>query len=168
MQIDALDSMRTTTGRIPQPLGTSTFTHADEYLNIEQYKSIGAEALLNIGLGFLMIAIVVLFLVANPVAAILTFVCVASAIIELVGFMYFRDTYIDSISVIFLVISLGLAVDYSVHVAHGYLSLREDDPAVRLQETMGVRFLASDLHACKGLSVLLWISFVGYHRNVYP
>lgn len=139
LQIDALDSMRATTAQIPAPLGTAAFTHADDYLNIEQYKSIGREALINIGLGFLMIAVVVLFLVGNPVAALLTFVSVASAIIELVGFMYFRGARIDSITVIFLVISLGLAVDYSVHVAHGYLSLREDDPALRLQETMGVR-----------------------------
>ena len=139
MQIDALDSMRATTGQIASPLGTNTFTHADEYLNIEQFKTIGREALMNIGLGFLMIAVVVLFLVGNPVAAVLTFVCVASAILELVGFMYFNGSRIDSITVIFLVISLGLAVDYSVHVAHGYLSLREDDPSLRLEKTMGVR-----------------------------
>lgn len=54
-----------------------------------------------------------------------------------------RGTYIDSVSVIFLVISLGLAVDYSVHVAHGYLSTREADPELRLQKTMAVRFTAS-------------------------
>ena len=139
LQIDAMDSIRATVAQIPAPLGSSTFPHAQDFLNIEQYKSIGREALINIGLGFLMIAVVVLFLVGNPVAALLTFVSVASAIIELVGFMYFRGARIDSITVIFLVISLGLAVDYSVHVAHGYLSLREDDPALRLQETMGVR-----------------------------
>lgn len=131
--------MRETTHRVPAPLGPNSFTHADEFLNIEQYKSIGKEAVMNISLGFLMIAVVVFFLVSNPVAALLTFLCVASAILELVGFMYFRGTYIDSITVIFIVISLGLAVDYSVHVAHGYLSTREDDPSLRLEKTMGVR-----------------------------
>ena len=49
-----------------------------------------------------------------------------------------RGTYIDSVTVIFLVISLGLAVDYSVHVAHGYLASCESDPKLRLQKTMAV------------------------------
>ena len=131
--------MRDTTAQIPAPLGTRAFTHANDYLNIEQYKSIGREAVMNIGLGFLMIGIVILLLVANPLAALLTFLSVASAIIELVGFMYYRGTYIDSVSVIFLVISLGLAVDYSVHVAHGYLSTDEADSVLRMQKTMAVR-----------------------------
>lgn len=98
---------------------------------------------MNIGLGFAMIAVVVLLLVANPLTAVLTFVNVASAILALVGFMNFQGTYIDSVSVIFLVISLGLAVDYSVHVANGYLSTRIDDHADRLASTMAVRFSAS-------------------------
>ena len=59
--------------------------------------------------------------------------------------MYFQGTLIDSVSVIFLVISLGLAVDYSVHVANGYLSTRLDDPAERLTTTMAVRPPASEL-----------------------
>jgi Patched family len=139
LQVKAMDSMRETMKLVPAPLGTDAFVHSPEFLNIEQYKKIGREALMNIGLGFAMIAVVVLLLVANPVAATLTFVAVASAIVQLVGFMYFRGTYIDSVTVIFLVISLGLAVDYFVHIAHGYLSTREPDPVLRLERTMTVR-----------------------------
>ena len=90
MQIDAMVSMRDTTKLIPAPLGTRAFVHSADFLDIEQYKSIGKEVVMNIGLGFAMIAVVVLLLVANPIAACLTFLCVASAIVELVGFMYFR------------------------------------------------------------------------------
>eukprot|EP00892_Ulva_mutabilis_P011129 jgi/Ulvmu1/8389/UM042_0096.1 len=135
-QVKGLDSMRATEDLIPEPLGTNAFVHSANFLDYEQYKTIGREALMNIGLGFLMIAIIIIILIANPLASFLTFISVASAILELVGFMYFRGTYIDSVSVIFLVISLGLAVDYSVHVAHGYLANRATDPAVRLQTTM--------------------------------
>ena len=131
--------MNAAAAETPAPLGPNTFPFSTDFLDIEQYKSIGTEALTNIGLGFAMIAVVVLVLVANPVAAVLTFVNVASAILELVGFMYFQGTYIDSVSVIFLVISLGLAVDYSVHVASGFLSTRIDDSSDRLTSTMAVR-----------------------------
>ena len=139
VQIKAMDSMRDTAASIEAPLGTRAFPHAPDFLNIEQYKAIGREALMNIGLGFAMIAFVIFVLVANPLAAVLTFLSVASAILELIGLMYYRGTYIDSVTVIFLVISLGLAVDYSVHVAHGYLATREEDSVLRLQKTMAVR-----------------------------
>eukprot|EP00892_Ulva_mutabilis_P011134 jgi/Ulvmu1/8393/UM042_0100.1 len=135
-QVNALKSMRLTEDDIPPPLGNNGFVHSEDFLNFEQYKTIGREAFMNIGLGFLMIAVVVIVLIANPLASLLTFISVASAILELVGFMYFRGTYIDSVTVIFLVISLGLAVDYSVHVAHGYLTNRAEDPVERLQGTM--------------------------------
>jgi predicted RND superfamily exporter protein len=151
-------SMRDTTEQIPEPLGTNAFTFDQEYLDIEQYKTIGREALMNIGLGFLMIAIVVLLLVANPVAAVLTFVNVASAIVELVGFMYFQGSRINSVTVIFLVIALGLAVDYSVHVAHGYLATRIDDPVERLQSTLVV---------CPSLRTSLLVLRV-WHRPSQP
>lgn len=58
---------------------------------------------------------------------------------ELTQTLSCRGTYIDSVTVIFLVISLGLAVDYSVHVSHGYLATREPDQELRLQKTMAVR-----------------------------
>ena len=166
MQIKAFDSFEAIADEAPGPLGPGTFAFSTEFLDIEQYKSIGWEALMNIGLGFAMIAVVVLVLVANPVAAVLTFVNVASAILELVGFMYFQGTLIDSVSVIFLVISLGLAVDYSVHVANGYLSTRLDDPAERLTTTMAVRPPASEpvclfsdaIRKCLCLFLAVWFT----------
>ena len=139
LQVKGLASMRATEDLVPLPLGANAFVHSDNFLDYEQYKTIGRAALMNIGLGFLMIAVIIVVLIANPLASFLTFISVASAILELVGFMYFRGTYIDSVTVIFLVISLGLAVDYSVHVAHGFLANRCTEPAKRLQTTMRVR-----------------------------
>ena len=68
-----------------------------------------------------MIALVIFLLLGNPVATALTAFCVISAVVEVVGFMHFWDLTIDSVVVIFVVISLGLSVDYSAHIAHGFL-----------------------------------------------
>jgi Niemann-Pick C1 protein len=141
----AMDAMRSTAEEIPPPLGTNAFVHALEFLDYEQYKTIGKEAFMNIGLGFVMIGVIIVFLLANPTASILTFISVASAIVELIGFMQFRGTYIDSVTVIFLVISLGLAVDYSVHVAHGWLAARDVDKNARLEKALIVRSLKHTL-----------------------
>jgi predicted RND superfamily exporter protein len=37
------------------------------------------------------------------------------------GFIHFWGLTIDNVSVIFVVISLGLSVDYSVHITHSFL-----------------------------------------------
>lgn len=71
-----------------------------------------------------MIALVIVALLGNLLASLLTIACVVSAVVEVVGFMYFWGLNIDSVVVIFVVISLGLSVDYSAHVAHGYLSAK--------------------------------------------
>lgn len=138
-EVDALKSTRATVDDIPPPLGTHAFVYGAAFQQIEQYATIGGEAFLNIGLAFAMIALIIFFLLANPLASIITFLCVASAILELIGFMNFNGTDIDSVTVIFLVISLGLAVDYSVHVAHGFLATRESNMQLRLQRTLMVR-----------------------------
>ena len=78
-QIKAMDSMRDTVARMQAPLGTRGFPHAPDFLNFEQYKAIGREALMNTGLGFATIAIVIFVLVASPLDALLTFLSVSSA-----------------------------------------------------------------------------------------
>ena len=42
--------------------------------------------------------------------------------IQVAGFMHFWDLTIDVISCNTLVISIGLCVDFSAHIAHGFLS----------------------------------------------
>ena len=147
-KIDAMDSSRATAAEIPPPLGTNAFVYGSEFLQIEQYATIGKEALTNIGLAFLMIAVIIVVLLANPVASVITFLCVASAILELIGIMYFIDFRIDSVTVIFLVISLGLAVDYSVHVAHGFLAARVSDMETRIKQTLMVRCATPHFPLC--------------------
>ena len=43
---------------------------------------------------------------------------------QVAGFMHFWDLTIDVISCNTLVISIGLCVDFSAHIAHGFLSCR--------------------------------------------
>lgn len=135
-EVKALDSARDTTDKIPQPLGDVAFAYGDNFLDVEQYKLIGKEAVMNISLAFVMIAVIVIFLLASPIGSLITFLCVASSIVELIGIMHFLGLGIDSVVVIFLVISLGLAVDYSVHVAHGFLAARDTDMEERLRKTL--------------------------------
>jgi len=46
--------------------------------------------------------------------------------IEIAAFMGFWGLTIDTVTTIILVIAIGLTVDYSVHIAHGFMSARGD------------------------------------------
>jgi hypothetical protein len=152
-QVKAMKSTRRSVATIPEPLGTNAFAYGDRFLEIEQYLNIGREALVNILTSFAAITVIVVVLLASPTGSIVTFVCVTSTIVDLIGFMHFKGAYIDSVTVIFLVISLGLAVDYSVHVAHGFLQSRASDMETRVKETLVVCHLPPTCHL---LRFVLW------------
>ena len=44
--------------------------------------------------------------------------------IEIAAFMGFWGLTIDTVTTIILVIAIGLTVDYSVHIAHGFMASR--------------------------------------------
>ena len=93
---------------------------------------------MNIGLGFAMIAVVIFLLLGNIVASLVTILCVISTVVELVGYMYFWDMTVDSIMVIFVVISLG----FSVVTITGMAVAVE---AVKTAFTSGINSLPADM-----------------------
>ena len=70
------------------------------------------------------IFLTVLVFLGSLRASCIVIFCVATTIIQVAGFMHFWDLTIDVISCNTLVISIGLCVDFSAHIAHGFLSQR--------------------------------------------
>jgi len=90
-----------------------------QYLDYEQYKSIGKEATTNLSLAMVVVSVIILLNIVNPMASGLVVLSVGLVVMNIVGFMHWWSLNIDSITVIMLVLALGLSVDYSAHVAHG-------------------------------------------------
>merc|ERR1711990_570099 len=44
--------------------------------------------------------------------------CILLSVIEVIGMLHWWDVTVNSISTIYILISIGLAVDYSAHIAH--------------------------------------------------
>lgn len=125
-RVETMDSIRDSVDNTALGGAGNAVAFAEAFLQYEQYKRIGGEALRNIALAFVMIAVVILLLLGNILASVVTIFCVCSAVVEVVGFMHLWGLTIDSVVVIFVVISLGLSVDYSAHIAHGYLFAHGD------------------------------------------
>lgn len=116
-----MDSIRAAVDGTQLGKDGNAFAYTALFIDLEQSKRVGRVALTNISLAFVMIAVVILLLLGNLAAAALTIFCVCAAVVEVVGFLHFWGLTIDTVVVIFTVISLGLSVDYSAHIAHGYL-----------------------------------------------
>eukprot|EP00092_Neocalanus_flemingeri_P040503 GFUD01044108.1.p1 GENE.GFUD01044108.1~~GFUD01044108.1.p1 ORF type:complete len:1044 (-),score=198.42 GFUD01044108.1:97-3228(-) len=110
------------------PVSTSNavFPLAVRYSNWETDKVIGSELYQNMVSSLLAIFLTVLIFLGSLRGACIVIFCVAATIIEVAGFMHFWGLTVDVISCNTLVISIGLCVDFSAHIAHGFLSVSGD------------------------------------------
>ena len=107
------------------------FPYMFMYLYYEQYAIIFVEAMQNLGLALLAVLIIVYLLVANFGLTLLVMLCVLMVDVNILGLMWLWGLTIDSVAIINLVLAIGLAVDYSVHVAHAFMQT----PGTRQERT---------------------------------
>jgi Niemann-Pick C1 protein len=98
------------------------FPIAPEYANWETDEIIGTELFRNIGLSMACVFVTMLVLLADIWASILVMICVLMTLIDVMGYMHFWGITIDVMSSVVIIISIGLCVDYSAHIAHAFLT----------------------------------------------
>ena len=101
-----------------------TYAYSDQMLNFEQYVVFVSETILSISLSICAVFFVVLFITGSLPITILVVCAVALVDLFLLGLIHFWDLTMNNIILIQLVIGLGLAVDYSAHIAHTYLVVK--------------------------------------------
>jgi Niemann-Pick C1 protein len=74
-------------------------------------------------LALIAVAIVLLVFTGNITVSIFVLVCVGLTDLFLFGLCAFWNVTLNSVSIINVVIAIGLAVDYSAHIAHAYLTI---------------------------------------------
>jgi hypothetical protein len=114
-------SMRTMRTAVQDAGVGASFPYMFMYLYYEQYAIIVSEALLNLGLALVAVALITFVMLANVLSSVLVMLCVVLVDIDILGLMYLWGLSIDSVAIINLVLAIGLAVDYSVHVAHAFV-----------------------------------------------
>lgn len=67
-------------------------------------------------------------------SAICIFVCVIFIDIDLLGMLYFWNVKLSSVAFTGLVMSIGLSVDYNVHIAHAFIHGKGNTLQVRMGE----------------------------------
>lgn len=86
------------------------------------------DAAVSIGLALLAVFVIVLTITGSLLGSLYVIFAVALVIYFLLGLISFWDCELNSISFVNTVIAIGLAVDYSAHIMHAYLSTDNADP----------------------------------------
>lgn len=92
-----------------------------ELLDYEQYVVLVRETVTSVSLSLAAVFLVVIFVTGSLPVTILVVIAVVLVDVFLLGLVHFWDLTMNSIVTVILVIGLGLAVDYSAHIAHTYL-----------------------------------------------
>merc|ERR1712086_1007882 len=79
------------------------------------------------------------------------------SVIDLIGFLYFWDVTVSGISTIYILISVGLAVDYSAHIAHMFVESTGTGPqrAIAALERIGPSVFNAVLSTM--VAVVIWL-----------
>ena len=133
--INAMDSIRASIDNIPGNADQKLFAYNEDFLNVEQYKSIDSEAIRNVSLTLTVCFIIIALLIVDPMTVLCVFVSLIMIVINILGYMQHWGLNIDSVTVIMLVIALGLAVDYSAHVGRNFLE-KHGEPNQRMILTL--------------------------------
>merc|ERR1712072_226689 len=103
-------------------LGDKAFPYSFQFLYWEETGVIGEELVKNLLSCAAVIIIIICAMIPHARIAPFVIFGIIYAVVTLVGFMHWWEVTISGVSTIYILISVGLAVDYSAHIAHMFVT----------------------------------------------
>ena len=98
-----------------------TYSHYGRYHEIEQYKIFQKDQVIGTMLSLCAVFCVVIFITVNIRVTLFVIFSVLLVDYYLIAAMYFSGLTLNSFTGVNIIFALGLAVDYSSHIAHNFL-----------------------------------------------
>ncbi|KAI3459954.1 hypothetical protein Pfo_016617 [Paulownia fortunei] len=175
-QVDYVNSMRAArdfSSRMSDSLKIDIFPYAVFYMFFEQYLNIWKTALINIAIAAGAVFIVCLVITCSWWTSAIILLVLAMIIVDLMGVMAILNIQLNAVSVVNLVMAVGIAVEFCVHITHAFM-VTSGDRNQRMQEaltTMGASiFSGITLTKLVGVLVLCFSRteiFVVYYFKMY-
>ncbi|XP_072018411.1 protein patched homolog 3-like [Amphiura filiformis] len=89
----------------------------------QHVQIIRQELLRNLSLAATCIFLVVTVLLASIWASVLVFLCVIFTLVDIAGTLNLMGVTIDTVVSVPVILAVGIAIDYSVHICHAFLVL---------------------------------------------
>ena len=100
-----------------------TYDFASVYANFEVYEVLTREISVMLFFGYITITVVILMITANLFMTLMILLLITLVLIYLTGLCYFWGLTMNNFFAVNLSLALGISVDYSVHIAHKYLTV---------------------------------------------
>ncbi|KAJ7967073.1 Niemann-Pick C1 protein-like [Quillaja saponaria] len=171
--VNAMQAAREFSSRISDSLKMHIFPYSVFYIFFEQYLDIWRTALINISTALGAIFLVCLVITSSLWSSAIILLVLAMIVVDLMGIMAILDIQLNAVSVVNLIMSIGIAVEFCVHILHAFLVSSGDrgQRAKTALSTMGASvFSGITLTKLVGV-IVLWFSrseiFVVYYFQMY-
>ncbi|XP_039000502.1 NPC intracellular cholesterol transporter 1-like [Hibiscus syriacus] len=175
-QIDYVNSMRASrqfASRVSDSLKMEIFPYSVFYMFFEQYLDIWKTALINLAIAIGAVFIVCLVITCSLWTSAIIMLVLAMILVDLMGVMAILGIQLNAVSVVNLVMSVGIAVEFCVHITHAF-SVSSGNRDERVKEALGTMgasvFSGITLTKLVGVLVLCFSKtevFVVYYFQMY-
>jgi len=147
-----------------------TYSYAVEMLDFEQYVVFTEETVVSCGLSIIAVLFVIIVITGSLFVTILVTFAVLLVDLFLVALIHYWGLTFNSVVVVNVVIAIGLAVDYSAHIAHTYLTIKapkryktNEQKRLYKAKTAISQMGSSVFHG--GFSTFIAISVLGFSKS---
>ncbi|GLT94522.1 hypothetical protein SLE2022_122590 [Rubroshorea leprosula] len=175
-QTDYVNSMRAArefSSRVSNSLKMEIFPYSVFYMFFEQYLDIWKTALINLAIAIGAVFVVCLVITCSFWSSAIILLVLAMIVVDLMGVMAILRIQLNAVSVVNLVMSVGIAVEFCVHITHAFMvsSGSKDERVKEALSTMGASvFSGITLTKLVGVLVLCFSRtevFVVYYFQMY-
>ncbi|KHN46869.1 Niemann-Pick C1 protein, partial [Glycine soja] len=171
--VNAIRAARDFSARISSSLKMDIFPYSVFYIFFEQYLDIWKLALINISIALGAIFVVCLIITSSVWSSVIILLVLIMIILDLMGVMAILGIQLNAVSVVNLIMSIGIAVEFCVHIVHAFtVSLGDRSQRAKTALcTMGASvFSGITLTKLVGVLVLCFSTsqiFVVYYFQMY-
>jgi len=175
-QTDYVNSMRAArdfSSKMSEDLQMEIFPYSVFYIFFEQYLGVWKTAIMNICVCLGTVFVVCFIVTSSLWASAIILIVLAMIVLDLMGVMAMLGIQLNAISVVNLVMSIGIAVEFCVHITHAFM-IGNGDRETRARQalsTMGASvFSGITLTKLVGVIVLRFAKsevFVVYYFQMY-
>lgn len=101
--------------------GARLFPYTRLYSNYKTMEVITSQLMRSLLFVIVCVFLATLLLIANLITSVIVVFGVFMVLIDVGGIMYFWNIPVDTSAAILLTLAIGLAIDYSAHVAHAFM-----------------------------------------------
>nr|XP_043632783.1 NPC intracellular cholesterol transporter 1-like [Erigeron canadensis] len=138
-QADFVNSMRAArefSSRVSKSLQIEVFPYSVFYMFFEQYLDIWKTALVSLAVAVGAVFIVCLVITCSIWSSGIIVLVLVMILVDLLGVMAILDIQLNAVSVVNLVMSVGISVEFCVHITHAFL-VSSGDRDQRTKEALG-------------------------------